>query len=126
SHPESRQIEPERRSRAARLDRATAVVSLRDRVHDRESQANPALRARPRRVGAGEALEDVLERLRWDAAALVEDLDHDTAPVATRAELDRVTVLGVLDGILQQGVERDAQALRVGEQHARCEIAEPP
>ena len=68
-------------------------MRLSDRVDDGEPQPDPAVRAGPRGIGSGEALEDLPERVRIDAAALVVDLDaRSPAPLRARAELDRVRV----------------------------------
>ena len=80
----------------------------------------PPCAAGARRVGAREAVEDPLERIRRDAATLVLDLDHERRRRRRgSAQLDRVARLGVLHGVLEQRVERDPQRLRVGAQRAR-------
>ena len=64
-------------------------------------------------VATREPVEDPIERLGRDARARVGDLDHEPEVEHARAHLDRVVRLGVLDGILEQRVERDAQSLLV-------------
>ena len=97
-----------------------------DRVDDRQPETGPAADASTRRVGSGEALEHVSGCLGRDAAPLVGDLDLDDAVVPRRAQLDRIGRLGVLDGVLEQGVEDDPQALPIGCHGARVDMTEPP
>ena len=89
-------------------------MRTRDRVHDRQTEADSAARPRACVIGAGETVEDPVECLRWDAAPAVDDLDHEVAAQPERAKLDRLVLLRVLHCILEQRVERCAQRLLVG------------
>ena len=88
---------------------------------------DPAGRPRAGRVGAGEPVEDPLERLRRHPAALVLDLDqHRPSSDCPRPQLDRVMLARELDRVLDQRVERGAQALGIDGQAPGGQRAEPP
>src|SRR5205823_8370375 len=105
---------------------AAAAVRPGDRVHDREPEADAAVRAAARLVGARETLEDPTEGVGWNAATLVLDLDHEVGASTGGANLDPRACGRVLDRVLEQRVERDPQRLGIGAQSTRGELAEPP
>ena len=76
---EGREAEGERRAARRRRHGAAAVVRLCNRVDDRKSEPDASVSPGSGRVGAGETLPDLRERLLWDSAATVLDLDHDVA-----------------------------------------------
>src|SRR5690606_23328470 len=102
-------------ARALRLD--GAAVQLDEVPHDREPEAEPAVRARGGGVGLPEALEEPWQRRGADAGAVVADGEPDVAPgvrerdrdpAAARRELHRVRD-EVPDHLLEAlGVARDA------------------
>ena len=98
----------------------------RDGVDDRETEPDAAVSPASGRVRAAKAFPDVRERVRRDAAAGIDDLDHDVVPVRMGPELDGVSVVGVLDGVLEQCVERTAQTLGVDGDAPSGELAELP
>ena len=89
-------------------------MRIRDRVHDRQTEADSAARPRACVICAGESIEDSVECLGWNAAPAVDDLDHEIPAQPQRAKLDRLVLLRVLHRILEQCVERCAQRLLVG------------
>ena len=98
------------------MDRDGAAALADDPLHHRETQAGAAAVAG---VGAADAdAEDRVDLVRRDAAAAVGDLDLDRAVPAAAAEGDRVAVVGVLDRVLEQAVERHLQSLRVHRQRS--------
>src|SRR5207244_3975897 len=85
--------------------------------------AKRLIRERPN----GEEAADVAAKLRAGAEGqegLRAFLERRTP--RSRLELDRLGRLGVLDGVLQQRVERDPEALAVGVHGAADELSEAP
>src|SRR6267143_101672 len=81
---------------AHRLDEAAA-----------DGEAEPGAGALP--VGAPDAvelLEDMREMLGWDAAAFVENLDHQAVALPARPQRDRRAGRRVFPGIVEQ-IEKD-------------------
>src|SRR5947207_12610057 len=95
------------------LDRARAAVTLDDRVDDREAESEPTPRLSAA-VDASEALEDPVERVRRYPDAGVRDLDHNLGARHATSDFDHVMHPRVIDRVLDQSVERDAQGVRVG------------
>jgi hypothetical protein len=88
-------------------------VRLCDSVDYRETETGAAFATRAGNVTSGETLEDPVECVRRDTRPAVHHLDDETEVEHMRAEFDRVGGLGVLDGILEQSVDRVAQRLLV-------------
>src|SRR6266700_7756629 len=107
-------------------DLAPAAVGLDDRVDDGEPEPDPAGGARPSRVGPGESLEDVRVSLVGDAESLVGDPDRDLAAGRAAGELDSVSGLRVLDGVLEQCVEGDPELFRIRAQRPAGKGAKQP
>ena len=72
-------------------------MCLRDGVHDGKPETGAAGAPRAGVVGAGEAVEDPVDRVGRDAAAFVADLDQAVAAGEPAGDLNRVPDLGVLD-----------------------------
>src|SRR5581483_1292207 len=77
-------------------------------------------------IGTSEAVEYPIQGVRSDPASLVLDLDHDSVAQSSAAQLDGIALLGELDRVLEQGVEGGTQPVRVDDQVARRERAQPP
>jgi hypothetical protein len=101
-------------------------VRLRDRRHDRQTETDAAFRAGARRVGAREALEDLTDAVRRDAASPVPNVDDEHAVLGAGGQFDLRVRRGVLDRVLQERVERLAQRLRIRLQLAARERTQPP
>ena len=109
------------------FDRAGPAVRLGDRVDDGQAEPDPARRTGAGRIGAGKAIKDPAQRLIRDAAALILDLDHHPAhAVGAGSQLDSRRGQRVLDGVLEQGIERRAQPLGVRDQLTGNELPQPP
>ena len=93
-------------------------MALRDRLHDGQSEAEPAGMPASARIGAREPIEDPVEVGRRDPRARVADPDHRFATATLDARLDRVRLTGVLHRVLDHRVERDREPVGVG-QHRR-------
>ena len=65
-------------------------MRVRDCGDDRQTEADSATRPRACVIGAGETIEDPVECLRWDAAAAVDDLDHE---IAAQPEVARSSIV---------------------------------
>src|SRR5438034_11071642 len=90
-----RQIHLEGRPDAAGAnDLDLAVVSLHDRSHDRQSEAEAARMAAAAGIRPGEAVEDAIEVLGRDPRPRVAERDRRHAVATTDADLDRVLLLG--------------------------------
>src|SRR5213592_3761911 len=85
---EARQAELEERASLERPRDTAPPVCADDRVDDRQPEPDPADRAVAGIVGAGEALEDALGRVRWNSLAGVGDLEHELVTGRARAQLD--------------------------------------
>ena len=97
-----------------------------DRVDDRQAEAGAALAPRAGSVGAGEALEDVRQRVGGDPVASVGDGDHDASTLAARRQLDRRVVRGVVDRVLEQRIEGRPQPRFVDTKRHVDHLAESP
>src|SRR5579872_2309443 len=100
-----------------------AVMSFGDRLHDRQAQAKPAVVAVYR---AGEPPEDPAAFPGRNPGTRIGHREHRGVAADSDADLDLVGFGGVLDGVLQQRVERDDEAVLVGEHGHLGYLAEPP
>ena len=103
-------------------------MRVRDRGHDRETEAGAALRARARRLAAVEALEDALGLLVGESRTLVCHLDHGAPVVARDSHLRRGRGRRVRAHVCEQVVDHLAQALGVAlddDRLRRLELEEP-
>ena len=98
----------------------------RNRVDDRQPQADAAVSPSSGRVRPAEPFPDVRQCLLGDTAPVVLDVDDDLVLLYAGAELDRVSVLGVFHCVLEQGVQCAAQALRVDGNGPLGELPEAP
>ena len=70
-------------------------MALGDRIDNRQSKPDAARRARARRIGAREPVEDPPQRLLGYAAAFVLHLDHHPAEaIGASPQLDRGVAAG--------------------------------
>jgi hypothetical protein len=85
---------------AVRLDRST--VHLHEMAHDRESESEPAMRARTRGIPLPECIEDVRQKGGIDAAARVADAELVEERMPLERDRDRAFGRREFDGIRQQ------------------------
>ena len=103
------------------LDRAPAVVALRDRVDDRQPEPDAARRPASalRRRGRTDRRSGAAPAFGIPAPSSPTSITTPAGAVAARAELDRRRARRVLDGVLEQRVERGAEPLGVRRQPTR-------
>src|SRR3954470_14235739 len=109
---EPRQAQAHRGALAGRAgDGDRAAVGLDDRLDDRQAEARAAVA-----VGraAHEALEDARQRLGRDAPAAVGDLEHGLVAYDAASHGDAISLVRVLDGVLDDRVDRGDETLLVG------------
>ncbi len=119
-----REDDGERRARArsGALAAHRAAVQLDDVAHDREPDAEPAVRARGRRVVLAEALEDVRQKVRVDTGAGVV---HDQLQVRVDSSENDVHASAFgreLDGVREQVPHHLLQALVVAGDDAGARV----
>jgi hypothetical protein len=102
------------------------MVRFGDRGDDHEPETDAAAVSAAGGVAAGEAVEDPVDGVRGDAGPAVLDFDDERAIARASAQRDEVARLGVLDGVLEQRVECNAQAVGHRTERARGNGAEPP
>ena len=112
------------RAVALRLD--GAAVHLDQPLHQRQADAQPALRALQRPVHLGEHVEDAGQHLGRDADAGVPDPDHRLLAVPLDGEPDAPAALGVLGGVVQQVRQDLGQPGQVGVQRGPAPAAARP
>ncbi len=103
-----------------------AAVGLRDRLHDRQTETDPAQVAAAGLIEPGEALEDPLELVGGHAAARVGHHDRHQVALPPGAQLDLVARAGVLDRVLDQRVQGKPKAVGVADDGRRLDGVQPP
>ena len=106
------ELRPLARPLASGLD--PAAVHLHQPLHQRQTDAQPALRLLQRPVHLGEHLEDAGQLVGGDADAGVPDRHHDVAALPLGGQPDAPAPLAVLGGVVQQIHEHLGQPGRVG------------
>ena len=91
-----------------------SAVHLDQAFHHRETDAEPAQRARPGLLALGEHLEDVRQEGRGHADAGVPHRDHGFAAASLRDQPDAAAGLGELGGVAQEIRHRLRQPDRIG------------
>ncbi len=102
----------------ARRDHAPAV-QLDQIAHQREADAQPALRMPSARMALRKHVENVRQRIGRDSGAIVVHRDHHVLTFAARAQRDAAARCGVLGGIVEQVGEDLREAHHVRLQHDR-------
>src|SRR5262245_54297479 len=101
-------------------------MCLCDRLDDGQAEPEPAAFARAVAAGPGEPVEYPVQVGGLDAAARVA-YGQDRMPIlAAAADLDLVVGCGVRDGVLDQRVERQREAVPVAENVRVGHRAQPP
>src|SRR5436190_24066778 len=119
--------ELERRSRsflAGDVDPTT--VAVRDRLDDGEPEAGSARLTAPARVRTREAPEDPVEIGCGDPGSGVAYGDDGVRVLAANADLDPVALLGVVDRVLDERVDRDGEPLHVDTHRRLLRVADRP
>src|SRR5581483_9175341 len=70
--------------------------------HERQSNAQPSLRARQRSFGLREQTEDARHEVRGDADARIPHLQHSLSPLLLKAQPNMSTFVRVLGSIVEQ------------------------
>ena len=81
--------------------------------HQRQADAEPALRAPRRSIDLHEHVEHLRQRVRGDADAVVLHADHRVAILAAGADRDAPAVVGVLRGVVEEVGEHLGEAHRI-------------
>jgi hypothetical protein len=89
---------------AANLD--LPLMCLGNRLDDRQAKAEATSRPAAADIDAGEPAEDPLDVGRRNARTRVVHSDHNVVVFTPRAQLDLIGRLGLVNGVLDQGVQR--------------------
>ena len=101
-------------------------MGLRDRLHHRQAEAEPAGLPAAARVDAGEPAEDPPDLGRRDAGSGVGDGQDDVVAVTAGAQLDPPGRVRVVDRVLDECVQGEGQAVLVGRDAGFRQRAERP
>ena len=91
-------------------------------AHERQADAESALRSPRRSIDLHEHVEHLRQRVRRDADAVVLDADHRLAVLAARADRDAAAVIGVLRGVVEQVGEDLRQPHRIAADEQRLGV----
>ena len=109
---------------AARLD--AAAVHLDQPAHEREPDAEAALRSLPRPVDLREHVEDAVEAVGRNARTGVLDRDHGLVIAPLDAHGDGAAGVGVFAAVVEQVAEHLSETHRVGAQVNRARTGTAP